>query len=139
MKEAWKLSESGLNELYDNYYRIDAAPTNTSEDQTTKPTIVVTRSEVGSKERMLLSGILKAIHKTTEDCTMVSPEDYQSLHLSPNGHTLHFEPKDNSNRMHTSILEDNHTVVHCQTLTTYLSDVDEKKTLWQLLKDTFKV
>lgn len=139
MKDAWKLSESGLSELYDTYYQIGTSPTSTDEDQSTKSTIIVTRAEVGSKERQLLSGILKAINTTTEDCTIVSPEDYLSLQLPSEGHTLHFEPEANSSKIHSTTQQNNHTVVHGQTLMTYLSEITEKKVLWQTLKDTFDI
>ena len=139
MKDAWELSESGLSELYDTYYQIGTPPTSIDEGQSTKSTIIVTRAELGSKERQLLSGILKAINKTTEDCTIVSPEDYLSLQLTSEGHTLHFEPEANSSKIHSTTQQNNHTVVHCQTLRTYLSEITEKKVLWQTLKDTFEI
>jgi len=139
MKDAWKLSESGLSELYDTYYQIGTSPTSIDEDHSSMSTTIVTRAEVGSKERQLLSGILKAINKTLEDCTIVSPEDYIPLQLPSEGHTLHFEPEANSSKIHSTTQQNNHTVVHCQTLTTYLSEITEKKVLWLTLKDTFDV
>ena len=139
MMTEWEIDANALDLLIPEHYELGDAKSQLSEKSADNSLMAITNAPEDSKEIKLLDGILKAIGHSRATCLIATVADLMANKVSLPNTLLVFESVENSLEPHQSATKDQSTFIYCHPLSTYMSDINQKKELWQALKLHFDI